>query len=213
MSLPDLRRSYELAELREETVAPDPITQFRRWFDDALAAPSVAEPNAMTLATVDPSGAPTARTVLLKGCDECGFVFYTNYDSAKGRDLSARPRAALVFFWAALERQVRVTGAVAPTGADESDAYFASRPRGSQLGAWASRQSALAGGRAELEASLAETEARFAGGPVPRPPGWGGYRLAPEAVEFWQGRPNRLHDRLRYVRADGGGWRLERLWP
>ena len=212
MSLPDMRRHYELHELLEETVAADPFAQFRRWFDDALAAPGVTEPNAMTLATVDPLGHPAARTVLLKGFDEQGFVFYTNYDSAKGREIEAAPRAALVFFWAALERQVRITGPIAPTSAEESDRYFAMRPRGSQLGAWASRQSATVAGRAELEASRAQVEARCDDGPGPRPPHWGGYRLAPEAVEFWQGRPNRLHDRLRYVRAGEGG-RLERLAP
>ncbi|HEU4405205.1 MAG TPA: pyridoxamine 5'-phosphate oxidase [Polyangiaceae bacterium] len=213
MSLSELRRHYSLHELREETAEADPFAQFRRWFDEALGNAAVAEPNAMTLATIDRQGYPAARTVLLKGFDERGFVFYTNYESAKGRELAANPRAALVFFWAALERQVRVTGAVGYTSDEESDAYFASRPRGSQLGAWASTQSAPVSGRPELEARLAETVARFGDGPVPRPPRWGGYRLTPDAVEFWQGRPDRLHDRLRYVRGEGGLWRVERLCP
>ncbi len=214
MSLPDMRRHYALHELREEGAEADPIAQFRRWFDEARADPAVPEPNAMTVATVDAEGHPAARVVLLKGVDERGFVFYTNYESAKGRELTANPRAALVFFWAALERQVRVTGGVGLTGEEESELYFASRPRGSQLGAWASTQSAKVSGRAELEARLAETAARFGEGPVPKAPRWGGYRVAPDAVEFWQGRPDRLHDRLRYVRAEGGaGWRIERLSP
>lgn len=214
MSLPDLRRNYALHELREEALEADPFAQFGRWFGEALSNAAVAEANAMTLATVDGQGDPDARIVLLKGFDERGFVFYTNYESTKGRELEARPRAALVFFWQALERQVRARGVVEHTSDDESDRYFASRPRGSQLGAWASPQSAVvAGGRPELEARLAETAARFGEGAVPRPPRWGGYRLAPEAVEFWQGRPDRLHDRLRYVRGEGGVWRVERLSP
>jgi pyridoxamine 5'-phosphate oxidase len=213
MSLPDLRRHYALHELREEAAEADPFTQFRRWFDEALANTAVTEPNAMTLATIDRQGHPAARIVLLKGFDERGFVFYTNYESAKGHELEANPRAALVFFWAALERQVRATGVVGHTSDEESDRYFATRPRGSQLGAWASTQSAPVSGRPELERRLAETTARFGEGPVPRPPRWGGYRLAPDAVEFWQGRPDRLHDRLRYVRGEGDAWRVERLCP
>jgi pyridoxamine 5'-phosphate oxidase len=212
MSLPDLRRHYALSELREGAVEADPFAQFHRWFDEARANAAVLEPNAMTLATVDGQGHPAARIVLLKGFDERGFVFYTNYESAKGRQLEAHPYAALVFFWAVLERQVRVTGGVTFASDEESNAYFASRPRGSQLGAWASTQSAPVSGRAELEARLAETTARFGEGVVPKPPRWGGYRVAPDAVEFWQGRPDRLHDRLRYVRA-GGGWQIERLCP
>jgi pyridoxamine 5'-phosphate oxidase len=213
MSLPDLRRNYARHELREEAAEADPFAQFRRWFAEALAESAVAEPNAMTLATVDGEGHPAARIVLLKGFDERGFVFYTNYDSAKGRQLEAHPHAALVFFWAALERQVRATGPISFTSDEESDRYFASRPRGSQLGAWASQQSARVGGRSALEADLSATTARFGDGPVPRPAHWGGYRLAPERVEFWQGRPDRLHDRLRYVRGEGEGWAIERLAP
>lgn len=209
--LASLRRSYARASLAEGDVAADPIAQFLAWFDDAQAA-ELREPNAMTLATATPDGAPSARIVLLKGVDERGFVFYTDYRSRKGEELAANPRAALVFHWAELERQVRVTGTVARVAREESEAYYRTRPVGSRIGAWASYQSRPIAGRAELEAREAELAHRYADGDVPLPPHWGGYRVAPETVEFWQGRPSRLHDRLRYVREDGA-WRVERLSP
>jgi pyridoxamine 5'-phosphate oxidase len=202
---------YDGGPLDPGAVDPDPIAQFRAWFEEARDA-GVAEPEAMTLATVGPAGRPSARIVLLRGLDERGFAFYTNLESAKARDLRARPHAALTFAWLALDRSVRVEGAVHPLPEAESDAYFASRPRGSQLGAWASPQSQVIAGRDELDRRVAAAEARFADGPVRRPPFWGGYVVAPASLELWQGRPSRLHDRLRYVRA-GGTWRLERLAP
>jgi pyridoxamine 5'-phosphate oxidase len=211
MSIADLRREYQLRGLSESEVDPDPVAQFRRWFDGALAA-GVAEPNAMVLATATPDGRPSARVVLLKGVDERGFAFFTNYLSRKGRELASNPHAALTFFWPELERQVRVEGTVAPVSPEESDAYFRSRPPDSQLGAWASPQSEVVGGREMLERRLAELRERFAGGDVPRPPHWGGYRLQPQAIEFWQGRADRLHDRLCYTRA-GSAWRIGRLAP
>ena len=209
--LASLRRSYARASLAEGDVAADPIAQFVAWFDDAQAA-ELREPNAMTLATETPDGAPSARIVLLKGVDARGFVFYTDYRSRKGEELAANPRAALVFHWAELERQVRVTGTVARVSREESEAYYRTRPVDSRIGAWASHQSRPIAGRAELEAREAELARRYADGDVPLPPHWGGYRLAPQTVEFWQGRPSRLHDRLRYVREEGG-WRVERLAP
>ena len=207
-----LRLTYARATLDEGDVADDPITQFRVWFEAARAA-QLREPNAMTLATATPDGAPSARIVLLKGVDERGFVFYTDFRSRKGAELEANPRAALVFHWGELERQVRVTGGVARVSRDESEAYFATRPLGSRVGAWASHQSSVIGGRAELERLEAAVASRFTGPDVPLPPHWGGFRVTPESVEFWQGRPSRLHDRLRYVRAEGGGWQVERLSP
>jgi pyridoxamine 5'-phosphate oxidase len=190
----------------------DPIRQFARWFQQALAA-GVTDPNAMTLATCTPDGPPSARVVLLKGYDESGFTLYTNYHSRKARELDAHPEAALVFYWPELGRQVRVEGTVTLVSADESDAYFATRPRDSQLGAWASDQSAVLGSREELEGRYRLMMERFADGPVPRPPHWGGYRVRPVLVEFWQGRPFRLHDRLRYTRQADGSWKRERLAP
>jgi pyridoxamine 5'-phosphate oxidase len=207
----DLRRDYTRAGLSEPDLHPDPVTQFRSWFEDALAA-DLHEPNAMTLATVTPEGRPSARVVLLKGFDERGFVFYTNYEGRKAREMEANPYAALVFYWGELERQVRVEGRVARVAEEESDAYFASRPRGSRLGAWASEQSRPVEGREALESRLRELEAEYSGRDVPRPPFWGGYRVEPDAVEFWQGRENRLHDRFVYRRA-GGGWEVGRLQP
>jgi pyridoxamine 5'-phosphate oxidase len=197
--------------LDASTVAADPVTQFRRWLDDARGG-HIHEPHAMTLATVTPEGRPAARMVLLRGLDERGFVFYTNYESAKGRDLAAIPFAAATFYWEALGRQVRVEGPVARIDAAESDAYFAQRPRGHQLGAWASAQSTVVRDRASLERAMAETESRFADRDVDRPAYWGGYRIVPERIEFWQHRDDRLHDRIRYVR-DHGAWRIERLSP
>lgn len=213
MSLLDVRREFDRSHLQEEEVDADPIVQFGLW----LNAAQEADPHdftAMTLATVDPSGRPSARVVLLKGVDERGFVFFTNYESRKGRELDADPRAALVFYWPLFDRQVRVEGTAGRTSREESAAYFESRPLGSRLGAWASRQSAPIAGRAALEADLAAVEARFGAGPVPLPDHWGGYRLTPETIEFWQGRRSRLHDRLRYSRPSAGApWTLERLSP
>ena len=210
MHLTDLRREYMRAGLSEADADPDAFGQFERWFKDALAA-DLLLPDAMTLATVSASGAPNARVVLLKGVDHGGFVFYTNYDSRKGEELAARPQACMVFLWIPLERQVRVEGRVEKVSAQESDRYFATRPPGSRLSAWASAQSRTIAGREALENALAEAEKRFGENP-PRPPNWGGYRLIPESIEFWQGRANRLHDRLLYRRSRGA-WKIERLAP
>jgi pyridoxamine 5'-phosphate oxidase len=207
-----LRNEYASPGLT--SVDADPIVQFEAWLSDAVEA-SIAEPNAMVLATADPGlCTPSARTVLLKGVDVEGFVFYTNRHSRKGRELAADPRAALVFPWLALHRQVIVDGLVGKVSDAVSDAYFATRPRGAQLSAWASRQSEVIEDRATLDRWWAEAEERFAEVPVARPPWWGGYRVVPSAIEFWQGRPNRLHDRLRYSRSDRQApWTMERLSP
>jgi pyridoxamine 5'-phosphate oxidase len=198
--------------VREEEVERDPLAQFRRWYAEAVEA-GVQLPEAMTLATATPDGAPSARMVLLKGVDERGFVFYTNYDSRKGRELAENPRAALVFHWPQTpRRQVSATGRVERLAAEESAEYFRTRPFGSRIGAWASRQSEVIEGRIELESSFAELEAEHSDGEVPHPPWWGGYVLRPDTVEFWQNRPNRLHDRLRY-RRESDGWVIERLSP
>ena len=207
-----LRKEYTRAGLKESDTHPNPIEQFRTWFDEALAA-NLHEPNAITLATSTPHGRPSVRVVLLKGFDERGFVFYTNYEGRKGEELEANPYCALLFYWGELERQVRVEGRVGRLPDEESDAYFAGRPRGSQLGAWASEQSRPVKDRGALEERLRELEAEYEGREVPRPPFWGGYRVEPEVIEFWQGRENRLHDRLRYRRSGNGGWRRERLQP
>ena len=212
MDISDFRRDYSFTGLSETDLPADPLEQFRAWFSEVLEK-EPHDPTAMTLATADRDGRPSARIVLLKGCDERGFVFYTNYRSRKGRELEENPHAALVFYWPDFDRQVRVEGTVERTSAEESEAYFRSRPLGSRLGAWASAQSEVIAGREELERRLREVSARFADGEVPLPGFWGGFRLRPEAVEFWQGRPSRLHDRLRYARLPGGGWKVERLSP
>jgi pyridoxamine 5'-phosphate oxidase len=207
-----LRRDYARARLDEADVSHDPMVEFARWFAEAQEA-QVLEPNAMTLATAGADGVPAARIVLLKGFDERGFVFFTDYRSRKGEELAANPRAALVFYWGELERQVRIAGPVARTTAEESEIYFRSRPLGSRLGAWVSHQSRVIPSRAVLEDDLREVEARFSGDDVPLPPHWGGYRVSPAVVEFWQGRPSRLHDRIRYRRLPSGRWAVERLSP
>ena len=204
------RISYEQGELDERLLSADPIAQFGLWMQAAVDA-GLQEPNAMTLATVGQDGSPSARMVLLRGFGADGFRFFTNYESAKGSELAAGGKAALVFYWAELERQVRVTGRVEKLAREENEAYFASRPRGHRLGAWASRQSEVVGSREVLEAALRNAEERFPGH-VPLPAYWGGYRVMPQAVEFWQGRPDRLHDRIRYRRA-GSEWVRERLSP
>jgi pyridoxamine 5'-phosphate oxidase len=209
-SIADLRKSYERAELDERASREDPLEQFGLWFQQALDA-QVPEPNAMTLATVGTEGRPSTRIVLIKGFDARGIVWYTNYESRKGQELAAHPHAALQFHWVELERVVRIEGRVEKTSAEESDAYFNSRPLDSRLGAWASPQSQVIASRAVLVANAAKAAARHALSP-PRPPHWGGYRLVPDTWEFWQGRKSRLHDRLRY-RLDNGAWVRERLAP
>ena len=212
MSLADLRKDYSLSGLLEKDLARDPFRQFDKWFAEAQAA-KVVEPNAMTLATATRDGRPSARTVLLKGVDGRGFVFYTNYESRKGRELAENPRATLLLPWLALERQIIIEGTIAKITREESAAYFHSRPRASQLGAWVSQQSSIITGRAPLEDAMKALEKKHAGAEIPLPPAWGGYRLTPETVEFWQGRRSRLHDRLRYRREASGGWTVERLAP
>jgi pyridoxamine 5'-phosphate oxidase len=211
-TLSELRREYGRHGLTEVDAAADPIIQLFAWLEAAIAA-GVPDAHAMVLATVGADGQPSARVVLLRGLDAQGLTFFTNYQSRKGRDLAKNPRAAVTFFWPEVERQVRAEGTVEKVSDAESDEYFASRPRDSQLSAWVSDQSeSISGGRPELEKKLAELTIRFADGPVPRPPHWGGYRLRPSSIEFWQGRPGRLHDRLLYT-STGDSWRIVRLAP
>ena len=206
-----LRRDYQQGGLSETEAGVDPVALFDRWFDEARRG-GVLEPNAMVLSTVDPDGRPSARAVLLKGLTDQGFVFYTNHDSRKGRDLAGDPRCALTFTWLEVQRQVRIEGAAAPVADAVSDAYFAGRPRDSQLGAWASTQSSAVAGREELERAFESARERFGDGPVSRPPYWGGYVVRPERIEFWQGRHGRMHDRLAFARAEDA-WTRVRLAP
>jgi len=212
-TLADMRREYTRDGLNEAQAPAEPFVLFQQWFEDAVKTEQLpVEPNAMTLATVDTDGQPHCRVLLLKGLDDRGFTFFSNYDSAKGDQLAANPRAAMTFFWPALERQVRIEGRVEKVSPEESDAYYRVRPLGSRLGAWASPQSRVIGSREELERLLAETEKRFMDVAPHCPDHWGGYRLLPQRIEFWQGRPSRLHDRLNYRLADGA-WQRERLAP
>jgi len=235
MGIAQLRREYNLTGLRRRDLETDPIRQFQAWFEQAsdsrrsgrfqkffvnlyksflgLAGAAPIDVNAMTLATADKEGRPSARIVLLKGVDERGFVFYTNYDSRKGHELTENPQAALVFYWPDLERQVCIAGEVSQLPRAESEAYFRSRPRGARIGAWASKQSDVLPDRAALEETWRKLETQYPGDDVPIPPYWGGYVLTPNRIEFWQGRPNRLHDRFRYSKSPDGTWQIERLSP
>ena len=212
MSISDLRREYTLTGLHERDLDPSPFKQFGRWFEQALSA-GLLDANAMTVATSSREGKPSARVMLLKDFDEKGFVFFTNYESRKGRELDENPYAAMVFFWAELERQVRITGRVSRISQEESEEYFHSRPIGSQLGAWASHQSEVIRTPELLENRIKELESEYEGKTIPMPAFWGGLLLSPETIEYWQGRPNRLHDRLRYTLQPDGPWRIERLSP
>ncbi len=211
MDASSLRKEYTSAGLDKAAVDPDPIVQFHEWFEKVIDA-DLHEPNAMVLATATRDGRPSARTVLLKGYDQRGFVFYTNYEGRKARELETNPICALLFYWGELERQVRIEGRASRLSGEESDTYFAGRPRGSRLGAWASEQSRSVEDRSILEERLRALEAEYEGRDIPRPPFWGGYRVEPDTIEFWQGRENRLHDRLVYLRNEGG-WKIVRLQP
>lgn len=210
-NLADIRRDYSLQELSEDSVAANPFVQFAIWFDEYVSS-SPLEPSACTVSTVGSDGAPSSRVVLLKGFDETGFVFFTNYESKKGRDLANDPRVAMHFFWPELERQIEIAGVAERTAREESEIYFASRPFDSKLGAWASKQSCELQSREELARRFAEAQSRFKEGEVPCPEFWGGFRVRPTLFEFWQGRPNRLHDRIRYAPL-GAGWKITRLYP
>ena len=212
MSIAAIRRDYMRESLSENQVEQNPFRQFDRWWEEAMKA-EIDEVNAMTLSTVTSEGKPAARIVLLKGYDDYGFVFFTNYDSSKGKELLQNPNACLLFFWKELERQVRIEGTCEKVSESESDAYFYSRPEGSRIGAWASPQSRVIASRDILDTNLAELEKRFKDTPVPRPPHWGGYRIRPERMEFWQGRPSRLHDRILYTQEPGRDWNICRLAP
>ena len=211
-SIADLRKEYKMQTLLESDIEPDPFEQFTKWWNDALKS-EIDEVNAMTLATVDTRGMPSARIVLLKGFDEMGFVFFTNYNSQKGKELEVNPNACLVFFWKELERQVRVTGIAEKISTEESIAYFNSRPDGSKIGAWASPQSLVVAGNGWLKETFDYYMERFKHGEIPKPPHWGGYRIRPSKIEFWQGRPNRLHDRIQYTFIENAVWKIERLAP
>ena len=212
MSLADIRKNYTRDGLRRSDLDPDPLVQFNHWMRHALDA-ELIEPTAMILATADKRGNPTARVVLLKGVDERGLVFFTNYESRKARDLADNPNVALVLYWTELERQVRITGSAVKSSKEESERYFQSRPRGHKLSAWVSNQSDVIDGREILEKRVRELEATHPGEEVPMPPNWGGYVVTPDEIEFWQGRPDRLHDRFRYSLQPGGIWLIERLAP
>jgi pyridoxamine 5'-phosphate oxidase len=211
-ALANLRRKYSLAGLHRADLSPDPVQQFESWFDDAVRA-QVLEPSVMSLATVGPQGQPSARIVLLKGLDARGFVFFTNYESRKCRELAENPRAALLVYWRELDRQVSICGAAAKVPREESEAYFQKRSEASQWSAWASPQGGLAARRSDLDRKLADVKKKYSGGPVPCPPFWGGYVIAPATIEFWQGRPDRMHDRFCYTRTPAGPWKIERLSP
>ncbi|HYJ62466.1 MAG TPA: pyridoxamine 5'-phosphate oxidase [Parafilimonas sp.] len=210
-NIADIRRDYSLHSLNESDVASNPIQQFTKWWNDALAS-EILEVNAMTLATSTKSGKPSARIVLLKGFDEKGFVFFTNYESNKGKTLAENPNAALIFFWKEIERQIRIEGITEKISAEESDEYFFSRPEGSRIGAWASPQSKIIESRSVLEENVQQFSEEFKNS-IPRPPHWGGYRVMPELIEFWQGRSNRLHDRIQYTKTVSGSWKVDRLAP
>lgn len=212
ISIADIRKEYKLKKLSEQEVAPDPFLQFAKWLKEAVES-NLEEVNAMTLATASSDGIPSARIVLLKGQDERGFSFFTNYNSFKGNQLAENPRGCLVFFWKELQRQVRITGIVEKLNAAENDEYFNSRPQGSKIGAWSSPQSQVITDRDWLEANEKNFTKQFEGNAVPRPAHWGGYRLRPITIEFWQGRPNRLHDRIQYELKETGHWTIERLAP